>query len=86
VVNATDNTWYPQSFLVSVAQNEPYLSPALELIGNLVKLLKDKVLESKDIYYTGFSQGACLVSEFFGRNAERFGGVFILREVSLVIL
>jgi phospholipase/carboxylesterase len=64
VVNATDNTWYPQSFLVSVAQNEPYLSPALELIGNLVKLLKDKVSESKDIYYTGFSQGLVWFQNF----------------------
>jgi phospholipase/carboxylesterase len=75
--NATDNTWYPQSFLVPVAHNEPYLSSALALIGNLVKQLKDKGLESKDIYFTGFSQGACLASEFLGRNAERFGGAFI---------
>jgi phospholipase/carboxylesterase len=75
--NATDNTWYPQSFLVPVAQNEPYLSSALSIIGNLLKQLKAQGFESKDIYFTGFSQGACLVSEFLGRNIERYGGAFI---------
>jgi phospholipase/carboxylesterase len=75
--NATDNTWDPQSFLSTVAKNEPYQSSALALIDNLLKQLKARGFESKDVYFTGFSQGACLVSEFLGRNAERFGGAFI---------
>ncbi len=75
--NATGNTWYPQSFLAPEAQNEPYLSSALEILTDLVNQLKAKGFESKDIYFTGFSQGACLTSEFLGRNAERFGGAFI---------
>lgn len=75
--NATGNTWYPQSFLAPEAQNEPYLSSALSLVTDLVNQLKAQVFQSKDIYFTGFSQGACLTSEFLGRNAERFGGAFI---------
>lgn len=75
--NATGNTWYPQSFLAPEAQNEPYLSSALEILTDLVNQLKAKGFEAKDIYFTGFSQGACLTSEFLGRNAERFGGAFI---------
>ncbi|MES2517570.1 MAG: dienelactone hydrolase family protein [Bacteroidota bacterium] len=75
--NATGNTWYPQSFLAPEIQNEPYLSSALDLLTTLVNQLKAKGFEAKNIYFTGFSQGACLTSEFLGRNAERFGGAFI---------
>src|SRR5688572_16146058 len=33
---ATNNTWYPYSFLAPRAQNEPWLSSALDLITDLV--------------------------------------------------
>jgi phospholipase/carboxylesterase len=75
--NATGGTWYPYSFLAPEAQNEPYLSSALDLLTETVNQLKSKGFEAKNIYFTGFSQGACLTSEFLARNAERFGGAFI---------
>ena len=31
-----------------------------------------------DIFFVGFSQGACLVTEFAARNAQSFGGIFAL--------
>jgi phospholipase/carboxylesterase len=75
--NATGGTWYPYSFLAPEAQNETYLSSALDLLTETVNQLKSKGFEAKNIYFTGFSQGACLTSEFLARNAERFGGAFI---------
>jgi phospholipase/carboxylesterase len=75
--NATDGTWYPHSFLAPEVQNEPYLSSALENLKTVVNQVKNAGFESKNIYFTGFSQGACLTSEFIGRNVERFGGAFI---------
>src|SRR6056297_1197256 len=33
---ATNNTWYPNSFLTPVAQNEPWLSSALQLVKQLI--------------------------------------------------
>ncbi|MEY4905235.1 MAG: hypothetical protein RLZZ292_3050 [Bacteroidota bacterium] len=75
--NATDNAWYPYAFLAPEAQNEPMLSSALELLKSVVEDLFSKGFASKNIYFTGFSQGACLVSEFVGRYAKRYGGVFI---------
>lgn len=74
---ATANTWYPFSFMAPVVENEPGLSTGLGLIGQIVAEAKAAGFSSQDIYLLGFSQGACLTSEFVARNAERYGGVFI---------
>src|ERR1044071_901721 len=54
---ATNNTWYPYSFLAPPSQNEPWLSSALELLSDVVKDLHQKNIDSKNIYFLGFSQG-----------------------------
>lgn len=72
---ASGNTWYPYSFLAEPEQNDPDLSSALEVLEDLLAEIKSEGISSKDIYFLGFSQGACLTLEFVTRNAERFGGV-----------
>jgi len=72
---ATNNTWYPYSFLAPPSQNEPWLSSALGLVNDVVNELHRKNIDSKNIYFLGFSQGACLTLEFVTRNATRYGGV-----------
>ena len=41
----------------------------------IVNDLNTQGFASENIYFTGFSQGACLTLEFVGRNAVKFGGV-----------
>jgi phospholipase/carboxylesterase len=72
---ATNNSWYPSSFLAPPAQNEPWLSSALSLLGEIVEEVKSKGVPAANIYFAGFSQGACLTLEFVTRNADRYGGV-----------
>lgn len=72
---ATDNTWYPYSFLAPTTQNEPWLSSALDLIKNKVDELTAKGVIKENIFFMGFSQGACLTLEYVTRNADRYGGV-----------
>ena len=72
---ATGNTWYPYSFLAPPAQNEPYLSSALQTLKDLVKDINAAGIPDERIYFLGFSQGACLTLEFVARNATRYGGV-----------
>lgn len=72
---ATNNTWYPYSFLSPPAENEPWLSSALALLKEIVADIKTKGLSNSSIYFLGFSQGACLTLEFVARNAARYGGV-----------
>lgn len=74
---ATQNTWYPYSFMAPIADNEPYLSSALTVIGSIIADLTTKYNFPADkIYFLGFSQGACLTLEYVARNPQRFGGVF----------
>jgi phospholipase/carboxylesterase len=72
---ATNNSWYPFSFLAPPAQNEPWLTSALELLKGLTDDLYNKGIPSENIYFTGFSQGACLTLEFAGRNPKKYGGI-----------
>ncbi len=74
---AQGNTWYPHSFLRPMAENEPYLSSALEVLSSLrARLQADFNFKLPQIYWLGFSQGACLLLEFAARNATEYGGVF----------
>ncbi|MGX5819077.1 alpha/beta hydrolase [Chitinophaga lutea] len=73
---ATGNTWYPQSFLAPPQQNEPWLSSALDVLGKLSDHLETQGIAKKDQYFLGFSQGACLMTEYTTRNATRYGGAF----------
>lgn len=72
---ATNNTWYPYSFLSPPLQNEPWLSSALSLLKEIVNDIKLQKISEENTYFLGFSQGACLMLEFVTRNAAKFGGV-----------
>lgn len=72
---ATNNSWYPYSFMTAPSQNEPWLSSALLLVEEIVADLNKKAIASENIYFAGFSQGACLTLEFVTRNAKKYGGV-----------
>lgn len=72
---ATNNTWYPYSFLAPPSDNEPWLSSALNLVKELVDEVMAKGVPTQNIYFASFSQGACLTLEFVARNAEKYGGV-----------
>jgi predicted esterase len=71
---AANNTWYPYSFMTEIAKNEPFLSSALSVIGSLVADVEQAGIARDHIVVLGFSQGACLTTEFAIRNASRFGG------------
>ncbi|HRO47507.1 dienelactone hydrolase family protein [Agriterribacter sp.] len=72
---ATNNTWYPFSFMAPPPQNEPWLSSAISLIKEVVNDVTGQGITAENIYFLGFSQGACLTLEFVTRNAQRYGGV-----------
>lgn len=72
---AANDTWYPHSFLTPMEQNEPYLSSALQLIQSLLLRLADFSILPSQTVILGFSQGACLATEFAARHAQRYGGI-----------
>lgn len=72
---AYNNSWYPLSFLAPEEQNQPWLSSALDLLEELEADLNSRGITSENIYFFGFSQGACLTLEYVTRSAKRYGGV-----------
>lgn len=75
---AAGYSWYPQSFLAPISANEPGLSSALALIGELLADLASRGVAPERTVLAGFSQGACLSLEYAARNARRYGGVVAL--------
>lgn len=74
---AGGNTWYPYSFLAPMQQNEPGLSSGLQVLAETVAYVEAAGIPADKIIVGGFSQGACLASEFVARNARRFGGLLV---------
>jgi phospholipase/carboxylesterase len=72
---ASGNSWYPNSFLAIPQHNEPWLSSAQDLVRAVVDGFIKQGIKKENIYFLGFSQGACLTLEYAGRNADRYGGI-----------
>lgn len=72
---AADDTWYPQRFLAPLAANEPWLSSALARLSGLRESITAAGVADERLLWFGFSQGACLASEFVARNPRRWGGL-----------
>lgn len=77
IPQAANNTWYPHSGFGSLEANQPFLSSALETIGNLFERIQEAGISTDRIIIGGFSQGACLASEFVTQNAQRYGGLLM---------
>lgn len=72
---AFEGSWYPNRFMEPLATNQPRLDQALECVGTLVAELTAVGIDTRRIVLLGFSQGACVVSEYAVRNARRYGGI-----------
>jgi phospholipase/carboxylesterase len=72
---AAGHTWYPYSFLAPREQNEPYLTSALGRIEAALNAALTAGISPEKVVVAGFSQGACLATEFIGRNPRRYGAL-----------
>ncbi|MBB6644862.1 alpha/beta hydrolase [Halobellus ruber] len=75
---AQRGTWYPNSFLAPVGRNQPHLDSALAHVGRAVEHARSGGLPPEKVLLVGFSQGACLVSEFVARDPQRYAGLVLL--------
>jgi len=72
---AGGHTWYPQSFLAPIQNNEPGISSGLQAIQDVLARVGAAGVPLERTVLLGFSQGACLALEFAARRARRYGGV-----------
>ena len=72
---AAGNTWYPYSFLAPREQNEPFLSSALARVEAALDIAAKAGIPASRIAVCGFSQGACLATEFVARHTQGYAGL-----------
>lgn len=75
---AQHHTWYPHSFLEPRKKNEPGISSGLQMLHDLLKSIVEAGIPKENIILLGFSQGACLATEFAARHPQKLGGVVAL--------
>jgi predicted esterase len=72
---AAGHSWYPNSFLAPIGRNEPWLTQSLAKVCAAADAAERQGIGRENIVIAGFSQGACLATEFVARHAARFGGL-----------
>ena len=68
-------TWYPNTFLAPLESNEPWLSAALGAVERALAEVAEAGIPTERTLLLGFSQGACLTTEFAARHPGPYGGV-----------
>ena len=68
---AADRTWYPLGFMKPLEENQPSLDFALARIAALADELGAQGMALEEQVIFGFSQGACLASEYVYRRRQR---------------
>jgi phospholipase/carboxylesterase len=71
-------SWYPGRFFDPAANNEPWVSEALQTCADAVALAEDAGMPVDRIVLVGFSQGACLVAEALERDPRPYAAAAIL--------
>lgn len=70
---AHDGSWYPLGFMAPLHDNQPLLDHALATLDRVAASLHD--VPSEHVVWAGFSQGACLASEWVARHPRRWAGL-----------
>lgn len=77
LLRADQSTWYPESFLAPLDANLPHLDAALACYERALIRLIEGGTPPERIVVGGFSQGACLTSEWLARHPRRLGGALL---------
>nr|WP_231710073.1 phospholipase [Arthrobacter zhangbolii] len=72
---AHNKSWYPQSFLAPIEDNQPELDVALETVRSHLAVLLGR--DGPPVGVLGFSQGACLLSEYLLRERPPLAGAVL---------
>jgi len=72
---AQRGSWYPNRFVDPIESNEPHLTAALGVVADTIERALEAGLDHERIVLMGFSQGACLASEYVARNPRAYGGL-----------
>ncbi|MER5435739.1 hypothetical protein [Streptomyces sp. NPDC002588] len=77
IPGADHDTWYPSGFMAPLSENQPRLDHALDTVRTHLADLARAGWASRDVVLFGFSQGACLLSEYLLRDQPSCAGAFL---------
>jgi predicted esterase len=72
---AAGGTWYPLGFMSPIERNEPGITSAMRAIGRVLDRVAAARVPAERTMLLGFSQGACLATEYAARHTRRYGGI-----------
>jgi predicted esterase len=72
---AAGGTWYPQSFMAPIEQNEPGITSGISVVHALIDEVIASGIPAERIMLLGFSQGACLACTSGQRRPNHYGGI-----------
>ena len=72
---AAGGIWYPLGFMSPMERNEPGISSGMRTIDRVRARVTAVGIPAERTFLLGFSQGACLATEYVARHAGRYGGV-----------
>ena len=75
---AAGGAWYPFGFMSPIERNEPGITSGMLAIARVLHTIGAAGIPAARTILLGFSQGACLASEFAARHAQRYGGIAAL--------
>lgn len=76
--SAASDSWYPNPFMDPLPRNEPALSRSIEALGAHLDAIRDDGFGTERILLWGFSQGACLLSQYVLNRPGPFAGLILL--------
>lgn len=74
-LQASNHTWYPRSFMAPKEMNQPGIKSGIQAIHDQITTVQEAGILLDKIILLGFSQGACLTTEFAARHPRRYGGI-----------
>jgi phospholipase/carboxylesterase len=75
---AARSRWFPHSPFAPLERNEPHVSSALRAVDSVLEDVREWGVTLDQVVLFGFSQGACIVSEYAARHPRQYGGVAAL--------
>lgn len=75
---APNKTWYADKFMAPIETNEVDLNRSLKQLESIHQHLNSRGYADDQICFIGFSQGACLCSQYLLTHPAKYHSIFIL--------
>ncbi|MFP4484315.1 MAG: alpha/beta hydrolase [Spirochaetaceae bacterium] len=72
---AEGSVWYPETFLAPREKNERWIEGAFAVITRIIHEAEEAGLDTDRVVLLGFSQGACLATDYVYHHPAGYGGV-----------